>query len=306
MYDYIMNFPDTFRRHILPDQIHILNLSFMVDKLERSWGGTAGNIAYTTKLLGSEPFIVSALGKDGNQYAAYFKNHGISREYIFMDDTQMTASAYITTDADNNQIAAFYPGPLKKASDIDARDIMQANEIAIVAPTHKDAMMRHVRDAAAAGMRVVFDPGQQMTAFNESELKDMIERSSFVIGNDYEMKLLQDRTHWDAKTIMGESRVLITTLGERGSIVSTPHGEQIEIPPCPPQSFDDPTGAGDAYRAGFFVGVEKAFEYAVCGRMGSVAASYAIETYGTQAHAFAKEEFCDRYKRTYGEFLPLI
>lgn len=306
VHDYIMNFPDAFRRHILPDQIHILNLSFMVDTLERSWGGTAGNIAYTVKLLGGEPSVVSALGKDGQDYQAHCKAHGISDEHIFVDDKQFTATAYITTDVDNNQIAAFYPGPLKKAADIDARDILKAGDIAIIAATQKEAMMRHVRDAAAAGMRVVFDPGQQMTAFSAAELKDMIERSEFVIGNDYEIKLMEDRTGWGAKEILHACRVLITTLGERGSVVSTRDGALIEIPPCPPQSCDDPTGAGDAYRAGFFVGVQQDFDYAVCGRMGSTAASYAIETPGTQAHAFTKEAFCDRYEKTFGDPLPIL
>jgi adenosine kinase len=305
VYDHIMNFPDTFRRHILPDQIHILNVCFMVDKLERSWGGTAGNIGYTVKLLGGEPKIISALGRDGGDYFSFFKAHDIDCAYILKDETQPTAVAYITTDADDNQITAFYSGPHEKALTIDIRDIQTPGEIAIIAPTHKAVMLHHAHDCASAGMRVVFDPGQQMTAFTDIELKQTIERSEFVIGNDYKMKLLMDRTGWGAKDILQHAKVLITTLAGQGSMIQTREGEEVRVKPSPPQSFDDPTGAGDAYRAGFFTGVGKGFDWKTCGQIGSVAASYAIETYGTQEHEFTREEFCDRYKKTYQEALRL-
>lgn len=305
VYDHIMNFPDSFRNHILPDQVHILNVSFIVDKLEKSWGGTAGNIAFTAKLLGGEPVIVSAVGRDGKEYLEHVASRAISTERIITDETQLTASAYITTDADDNQITAFYAGPLRRAKEVSFTDAGNAGDIAIVAPTDKETMRSHLFEAASAGMRAVFDPGQQMTAFSGVELKQMLERSEFVIGNDYEMKLIEDRTGWGAKEILTYAKVMVTTLGGEGSIIVTSGGEEVRVKSCPPQSFDDPTGAGDAYRAGFFVGVLRGFDWKACGQMGSVAASYAIETYGTQEHDFTKESFSDRYRKTYREDVHL-
>ena len=300
-YDYIMNFPDSFKNHIMPDQLHILNVSFMVERLERSCGGTAGNIAYTLKLLGGEPIIISAIGRDGGEYEDYLRRRGISTGHIITDPKKLTASAYITTDMDDNQVTAFYNGPLGDAPPVPNDTIA----LAIIAPTDKRAMIEHMSECKSRGIPVLFDPGQQITAFADIELKHLISQSYFVIGNDYEIKLLQDKTGWTAQDILKEAKVLITTLGERGSIITTSEGETIEVAPCPPASVDDPTGAGDAFRAGFLVGYEKGLPLKTCAQMGSVAASYAIETYGTQEHAFTKEEFGERYKKTYGEELIL-
>ncbi len=304
VYDHIMNFPDSFKNHIMPEQIHILNVCFMVDKLERSWGGTAGNIAFTMKMLGGEPLLLSVLGKDGRDYLEFMKEFGIKTDYILSDKKRATASAYITTDADDNQITAFFGGPLAMAKDNNIRDFVKEKfNLAIVSPTDKEVMMQHVKECKEMGVKVIFDPGQQMTAFSEIELKKMISQSEFVIGNDYEIKLLQERTGWSEEEILKNTNVLITTLGEHGSIVKTADGETISAGVCAPLSFDDPTGAGDAYRAGFFVGYEKGFDWKICAQMGAVAASYAIETYGTQEHKFTKEEFCQRYEKAFGEKL---
>ncbi|KKP59253.1 MAG: Sugar kinase [Candidatus Magasanikbacteria bacterium GW2011_GWC2_34_16] len=301
VYDHIMNFPDSFKNHIMPEQIHILNVCFMVDKLERSWGGTAGNIAFTLKMLGGEPVVVSAVGKDGKDYVDYLRLCGIDAKNILTDDKQLTASAYITTDADDNQITAFYNGPLDLAKNISVRNLGNELAVALISPTHKEVMAQHLKECAELGIKAVFDPGQQMTAFSEIELKKMINQAYFVIGNDYEIKMLQTKTGWDAEELLKNTKVLITTLGERGSVIATADGEQIEVGICPPLSFDDPTGAGDAYRAGFFFGYEKGFDWKTCGQMGAVAASYAIETFGTQEHNFTKEEFRERYKKTFNE-----
>jgi adenosine kinase len=304
-YDYIMNFPDSFRNHILPHQLHILSVCFTVDRLERGWGGTGGNIVYTLKLLGDDPLIVSVVGKDGQAYLEYLKKNGIASGNIIEDDQLYTASAHITTDRDNNQVTAFYNGPLERAQEISVYDLKQKFTLAIIAPTAKEVMMRHIKECQELGIPAVFDPGQQITTFNDVELRSVISQSAFVIGNDYEIKLLQERTGWDAAEILKNVPVMITTLGERGSIVTTSDGDEFDIKPCPPESVDDPTGAGDAYRAGFFVGVEKGFDYQTCGQMGSVAASYAVESYGTQHHQFTAKEFCKRYEKTYGQALEL-
>lgn len=302
-YDHIMNFPDSFKNHIMPEQIHILNVCFMVDKLERSWGGTAANIGFTMKMLGAEPIIVSALGKDGKDYLEYLGSYGLDTRFIKIDDKSLTASAYITTDADDNQITAFYNGPLDLSKEINMREI-EGIKLALISPTHKDVMIKHLKECAELEIEAVFDPGQQITAFSDIELKKMISQAKFVIGNDYEIKLLEEKTGWDTKEILKNVKVLITTLGERGSVVTTADGEMVEIGVCPPRSFDDPTGAGDSYRAGFFVGYELGYDWKTCGQMGATAASFAIEKFGTQI-PFTKEEFCERYKKAFGEEVSL-
>lgn len=303
-YDYIMDFPDSFKNHILPDQLHILNVSFMVSKLEKGLGGNAGNIAYTIKLLGGKPVIASTLGKDGAEYLAHWKKIGISAEHVINDDKRFTSSAYITTDKDDNQITAFYPGPAERSAEIHLKDTAQDISIVLISPTHQHVMLQHLQESRGDGFITVFDPGQQITAFNSQELKTCIDQADFIVGNDYEIKLICERTGWSVKELVGDKRILITTLGERGSVVATA-GEVIEIAPCQPQSVDDPTGAGDAFRAGFFVAYEKKLSLATCAKVGSCAASYAIENYGTQSHTFTIKEFQERYKKTYGEEIDL-
>ncbi len=304
-YDYVMNFPDSFKNHLMPDQLHILSVCFTVDRLTRSMGGVGGNIAYTMKLLGAEPLLVSTLGKDGQDYVDYLAQQGIATHYIQRDATRFTASAHITTDMDNNQITAFYNGPLDRGREFSMYDIKEKCSLALVAVTEKETMIRHLKECAERGIKAVFDPGQQITTFKEVELKKMIDQATVVIGNDYEIKLMEQTTGWTGKEILENTEILITTLGERGSIITTSDGEEIVITPCAPESVDDPTGAGDAYRAGFFVGYEKGLPLRVCGQMGSVAASYAVETAGTQGHHFTKEQFAARYTRTYGEGIKL-
>jgi len=177
--------------------------------------------------------------------------------------------------------------------------------LAIISPTEKNTMIKHLHECYEADIATMFDPGQQITAFTDVELRSMISKSYFVIGNDYEIKLLQERTDWTAEDILKETKVLITTLGEKGSIISTREGDIIEVASCPPESFDDPTGAGDAFRAGFLVGFEQGLPLKTCAQIGSVAASYAIETYGTQEHTFTKEGFGERYEKAYKEKLAL-
>ncbi|PIT87415.1 MAG: carbohydrate kinase family protein [Candidatus Magasanikbacteria bacterium CG10_big_fil_rev_8_21_14_0_10_40_10] len=303
-YDHIMNFPDSFKNHIMPDQIHILNVCFMVDKLERTWGGVAANIAYNMKMLGAEPLIISSLGKDGADYLKYFTELGLKTKYIKTDDKQLTASAYITTDADDNQITAFFNGPLDLAKDISLRDIEEEISLVMVSPTHREVMIKHLKESAELGIKTVFDPGQQITAFSEIELKKMISRAHFVIGNDYEIKLLQEKTGWNEREILKNAKVLITTQGGEGSIIATSQGETVKVKVCPVKSCDDPTGAGDAYRAGFFTGYELGYNWKTCGQMGATAAAYAVEEYGTQIK-FTPEEFCQRYEQAFGEEVVL-
>lgn len=303
-YDYIMDFPDSFKNHILPDQIHLINLSFVIPELKKEFGGCAGNIAYTIKLLGGEPIIIGALGTDADEYLKHFTRHQINPAYIIRVNDFLTSSAHITTDKDDNQIAAFHVGAGQAAINTSVMAVKENLSLAFVSPGKKDAMIKHAKECAERQIPIVFDPGQQLTALTPQELMLLIGQAKFLIGNDYEIKLIQEKTGWGACELLKHVEILITTLGERGSIIRT-QAELIAIKPCPPRSVDDPTGAGDAYRAGFFTAHVKGFDLQTCGQVGSVAATYAVEHYGTQNHWFTLKEFAERYRETYEGTLKL-
>ena len=303
VYDNIMSFSGSFKKHILRDQIHRLNVAFAVTKLERNFGGTAGNIAYSMKLLGENPIIVSALGKDAESYLKHFSKNKIDTKYIKIDKKNMTASCYITSDKNGNQITTFFGGPLSLTNKIDTKKIK--SKIVLITPTDKKVMMKHAEECKKAGIKVVFDPGQQITSFNSDELKKMISLSFCVIGNEYEMKLLKNSIGLNSKEILKKVKVLITTLAEKGSLIETTDGKKIRTKCCPPKLVLDPTGAGDAYRAGFFTAFELGYNWKTCSQMGSVTATYVLETTSPQAHYFTKKEFSNRYFKTYGEKIKL-
>jgi len=286
-YDYIMDFPDSFKNHILPDHIHMLNVSFVVDKLEKNFGGTAGNIGYTMKLLDGNPIVFASLGKDADTYLDHFKT------------LEMNTSAYITTDKDDNQITAFYPGAGNESTELHVSDVTEKPTFAIIGPSAKEVMIQHAKECYEAKIPFCFDPGQQITTLSPQELMAIIGQATFLIGNDYEMKLMEEKTGWDGREILNHVEVLVTTLGSKGSVITTKE-ELIEIPAPAAESVEDPTGAGDAYRAGFFSAYAKGKDLKTCGQIGSVAALYAIEKYGTQNHAFTLEEFEQRFERVYG------
>lgn len=305
VYDHIMDFPDRFKNHILPDNIHILNVCFTVDKLEKSKGGTAGNIAYNLKLLGGDPEIISSVGQDGTEYIKYLEALGIKTDKIIRDKKLFTASCYITTDLDDNQITAFYNGALGSAPDIKFNKKKNNPKWAIVSPTKKEVMLKHLSQSTKTGIRTIFDPGQQIPAFSDKELKKAISQSDVLVGNDYEIKMIQKKTGWSENELVKKASMLITTLGDKGSLIQTNQKEEIRVESCRPKKIADPTGAGDAYRAGFLCGFEKGYNLRTCGRLGSVAASFAIEKYGTQEHRFSLTEFSGRYKVAYKEDVKL-
>ncbi len=303
-YDYIMDFPDSFRNHILPDQIHILNVCFVVEELKKNFGGTAGNIAFTSNLLGGNPTILGILGKDASDYETWFKQNNLSTEHITVSKEKMTSSAHITTDKDDNQVTAFFPGAGDEAMNTHVSDVKEKPTIAIISPRKKEVMLQHAKECFEMDIPFCFDPGQQISALSPQEFMAAIGQATFLIGNDYEMKMIQDKTGWDAHELLNHVDVVITTLGSKGSIIKT-KDEMIEVAPCSPQSVDDPTGAGDAYRAGFFTAYAKGHNLKTCGQVGSVAACYAIEHYGTQNHTFTLDEFTARYQKTYLEKLKM-
>ncbi len=302
-YDYIMDFPDSFKNHILPEYIHILNVSFVVNQLQKNLGGTAGNIAYTMKLLGVDPLILSPIGSDAQDYIAHCTAHGISTKYIKKHTELLTASAHITTDKDDNQITAFYPGALIDDS-VTVADVSEPIELAILSPTKKEVTLKHAKECDERNIPFVFDPGQQITAFAPQELMRTIGQATYLIGNDYEIKLLEEKTGWDTQELLNHVDVVIITYGEKGSAVLTKDGKE-DIASCSVLSVEDPTGAGDAYRAGFFAALTQGKPLRVCGQVGSVAASFAIEHYGTQRHSFTSKEFGERYAQAYNESFPL-
>jgi adenosine kinase len=305
VYDHIMNFPDRFKNHILPDNIHILNVCFTVEKLGKSKGGTAGNIAYNIKLLGGDPSVISSVGHDGGEYVDYFKKLGIGTDRITSDGKLFTASCYITTDLDDNQITAFYNGALGSASDIKFGKKEKKPNWSIISPTEKGVMLKHLVQCKALGIKSIFDPGQQIPSFSEKELRNSIFQADVLIGNDYEIKMIMKRTELSKKEILGKTEIVVTTYGERGSRIDTRDGQEILVEACRPKKIEDPTGAGDAYRAGFLLGLDRGCNLRQCGRLGSVAASYAIEKYGTQKHSFSFVEFKRRYKASYREDVQL-
>lgn len=303
-YDYIMDFPDSFRNHILPDQIHILNVCFVVDQLNKNYGGVAGNIGYSMKMLGGEPIVFAPLGKDARDYLEHFKKLGIKTDYMSVSKEKNTASAHITTDKDDNQITAFYGGALSEGADMKVGDVKEEIKFALVSPHDKGAMIKHAKECFDLKIPFCFDPGQQITALSSQEVMAIVGQAKFLIGNDYEIKLIEKKTGWDKQELLNHVEVLITTLGDKGSIIAT-KDQIFEIEPCKANSVEDPTGAGDAYRAGFFTAYIQGHDYQTCGQVGAVSAVYAVENYGTQEHKFTLDEFKQRYEDSYGEAIEL-
>jgi adenosine kinase len=296
-YDTIMVFQDQFKKHILPDQVHILNVSFLVPQMRREFGGCAGNIAYNLKLLGGDPLPVAAVGQDFAPYRDHLEKCGIRMDGIRIFDDQFTPQCFITTDLDNNQITAFHPGAMSSAHENHVRSIPEIS-FGIVAPDGREAMLQHVDEFAARGVPFVFDPGQAMPLFNGDEFRAMIEKATYVIVNDYESQLLQQRTGWSAADIASRVKAYIVTLGPRGSLIHA-DGTTHEIPPARERQVVDPTGCGDAYRAGLIFGIMKGWDWATTGRMASLMGALKVEHPGTQNQHFTYDEFAAQFKEQF-------
>jgi adenosine kinase len=298
-YDRIMSFPGSFADHILPEKIHILNVCFLVDGLEEKFGGTAGNIAYCLKLLGEDPTIVASAGKDFAAYEAWLRHCGISIQGIRRVGGEFTAGAYITTDRADNQITGFNPGAMKHSADYPVDDADPADTIAIVAPGNLEDMQEYPRRYKAKGIPVIVDPGQNITAFSGEQLTEMFTGANFLISNDYELQLIENATKLTLAEIKARAGVVITTLGENGSLIR--QGDQeTQIAPCPVAEVQDPTGAGDAFRAGLIKGLIMGKTPTEAAKIGSVSAAYAVEKHGTQEHQFTWDAFRARYASVFG------
>ena len=297
-YDTIMVFHDKFKHHILPDKVHMLNVSFLVPDLRREYGGCAGNIAYNLKLLGGDPLIMATVGKDFQPYAQWLSYCVIRQDYIRTVDDAFTGQAYITTDMDDNQITAFHPGAMS-FSHLNQVPADKGVKLGIVAPDGKEGMTQHARQFADAGIPYIFDPGQGMPMFNGEELLGFVETASWITLNDYEAQLMQERTGLSPEALAARVKALIVTQGGRGSLIYA-EGRQIQIPAASPKAVLDPTGCGDAYRAGLLFGLLEGLDWESTGRIASLMGAIKVETAGTQNHAFTLAEFQDRYRDNFG------
>ncbi|MBK9018695.1 MAG: carbohydrate kinase family protein [Sulfuritalea sp.] len=300
-YDTIMVFGDRFKNHILPEQIHILNVAFLVPDMRREFGGCAGNIAYSLKLLGDEPLIMATVGDDSAPYMHRLKQLGLDASHVRDVPGSFTAQAFITTDLDDNQITAFHPGAMTQSQlnkVTDARGV----GLGIVSPDGRDGMLQHAREFRDAGVPFVFDPGQGLPMFNGEELMAFLKLADYCTVNDYEAKLLTERTGLSLEQLAGEVKALIVTLGGSGSHIYA-EGRRIEIPTAPPQSLVDPTGCGDAYRAGLLHGIGKGWAWEKTGRLASLMGSIKIAHRGGQNHKLTAAEIAERYRAAFGENL---
>jgi len=299
-YDRIMDFPGKFSDHILPDKIHILNVCFTVNGMVEKFGGTAGNIAYSLSLLHEKPIILATIGKDYQGYFDWLESNSLPSEGIKIISEEFTAGAYITTDKADNQITGFNPGAMKYASDYAFKNHDPGDSLSLIAPGNLKDMVEYANGYRSKGIPYICDPGQSLTAWDSKDLAEWIHGSMILISNDYELEMIMKMTGMDKKGLLGLTKTIITTLGEKGSLVSTRISDH-RIPPAETDKVVDPTGAGDAYRAGLIKGLVTGKDIVSAAKMGSVAAVYAIEAYGTQEHRYSFEDFMERYKNNFGE-----
>jgi adenosine kinase len=299
-YDRIMDFPGRFSDHILPDKIHILNVCFTVNGMVEKFGGTAGNVAYSLSLLGERPLVLAAIGKDYWTYFEWLRQNGLPLEGIRIVEDEFTACAYITTDRADSQITGFNPGAMKYQTEHEFSDEETAGSICLIAPGNLRDMIEYAAACRNRGIPYICDPGQSLTQWDGKVLKDWIEGSTLLISNDYELELIIKMTGLDKKSLLGLTGTIITTTGEKGSLVSSACSDE-DIGVAKVTSVVDPTGAGDAYRAGLVKGLAMGKDMLTSAKMGAVAAAYDVEKYGTQEHRFSYEDFLNRYRENFGD-----
>lgn len=307
-FDHIMDFPGLFGDHILPEKLHVINISFLVEKVEKQRGGCAANIAYSMTLLGGRPRILAMAGHDFEGYRQWLVEQGVDVGGIGIVNDEITATAFITTDQGNSQITGFYPGAMARAGSLSVLEDVQGREIelVVVAPDDPGAMVRHCKEARRAGVPLMFDPSFQVTAMEGEELVEAAAGARFLILNDYELHVFLDKTGHDEASVFDLVDTVIVTLGGEGSRILDRDGGEIRIEAASVSEVVDPTGAGDAYRGGFATALSRGHDLETCARFGSVAATYAIETYGTSNHRYTRREFAERYEESFGAFPEAI
>ncbi|MDA1107640.1 MAG: carbohydrate kinase family protein [Proteobacteria bacterium] len=297
-YDTIMVFHDRFKNHIIPSQVHILSVSFLVPDLRREFGGCAGNIAYNLNLLGGKALPMGTVGNDFGPYADWMSRCGINRAHVKLIDHSYTAQAFITTDLDDNQITAFHPGAMNFAHANRVSDA-QGVSIGIIAPDGRDGMVEHATQFHAAGIPFIFDPGQGMPMYDGNDLMTFMKQATWAAFNDYELQLMQQRTGKSLHELSKLVDALIVTHGANGSSIYA-DGKHVEIPVAKVDKVSDPTGCGDAYRAGLLYGLMNSLDWGTTGRMAALMGALKIEHAGTQNHSFTRAEFDARFKESFG------
>jgi adenosine kinase len=297
-----MVFGGRFRDHILPDKIHILNVSFLVPQMRREFGGCAGNIAYNLRLLGDVGYPMATVGHDFGPYGEWMRRNDVPLDHVRVVDGEFTAQGFVTTDLDDNQIWAFHPGAMQQ-SHLNKVTDAQGITLGIVAPDGRDGMLQHAEQFAQAGIPFIFDPGQGLPMFDGESLRRFIEQATWVAMNDYEWQVVQQRTGWSAADVTRHSEALIITQGAEGSLIHV-KGSEYEIPSARARAVVDPTGCGDAYRAGLIHGLLHRLDWDTTGRIASLLGAIKIEARGTQNHHFTAAEFAARFEQSFGTALP--
>lgn len=303
-YDYIMNFPGSFGDHILPDQIHKINLSFIVDKFARRRGGTAGNVSYSLGLLKTPHILFSVAGRDFADYKKEFEKFNILTDDVWIDKNNYTSVGFAMTDKRDNQIWGYFYGASEKIKNLNLKEVASNRNLLLIGPSGAEGSMSFVRQAIKLRIPYMFDPGFILTQVSDKDLELGVSNADFLIGNDYEINIIKKRIKSWEKITSEKTIIIITTLGEKGAAIKT-SGEEYRVLAVKPKKILDPTGAGDAWRAGFLSGLDRKFDLKTCGQMGAVVASFAIEKYGSQEHKFTVSEFEDRYRQNFGGLLEL-
>ena len=298
-FDYLMSFPGKFTEHFLPEHMSRVSLSFLVDTMDKRRGGCAPNIAYTLALLGERPRLMGTAGQDFDDYRRWLEAAGVDTSLVKQVGDKFTASFFCSTDVDSNQIASFYTGAMANAAELSFRGI-DGVRMVIISPNDPAAMVQYAEECRTLGMPFVWDPGQQCARMSGAELAEGIDGSALVICNDYEYELIKQKTGLDESAIMGRTGALIVTRGEQGCTVRDRKGE-VAVPAVTPRSIVDPTGVGDAFRGGLLKGLATGTSLEVACRLGSVAATYALEHLGGQSHAYTWDEFKKRYESNFGK-----
>lgn len=294
-YDYIMDFPGYFKDHILPDKIHVLSISFLVNNINKNFGGTAGNIAYNLALMNEKPYIISQVGNDFDVYREWLKKHKINCAYLQKSKTLPTASAHIVTDRADNQITAFHPGAMQQIMRKSLKSIVKHDSLLLISPGNIEDMIRLGQEAQKLGLPYIFDPGQQLPRFPARALFYLVKTAKFFIGNDYEFAILRKKLHLSINQLKSRFQCFIITLGERGSEVYE-NGRKTKIPAVKPRKIVDPTGAGDAFRSGVLKGLAIGYNMIDSAKLASIVATYPIEHYGTQEHKFTWRKINNRFR----------
>ncbi|MDO8583201.1 MAG: PfkB family carbohydrate kinase [bacterium] len=297
-----MNFPGRFGDHILPEKIHQINLSFIVNKFAKRRGGTAGNVSYTMALLSSPHILFSVAGKDFSEYGKVFKELKINLDNVLIDKNNYTSTGFAMTDKKDNQIWGYFYGASERIKDLSLKKVASKKDLILIGPSGAEGSMSFVKQAVKLGTSYMFDPGFILTQVSDKDLKLGVENAQYLIGNDYEINIIKTRIK-DWKKIFAE-KIIITTFGEKGAIIETAK-KTYKILTAKPQKIADPTGAGDAWRGGFLAGLERGFDLQVCGQMGSIASVYAVENYGSQEHKYTKKEFENRYRQNFNSLIKL-